>query len=143
MGVRREREIQRLRELLDKAGNGEAEAMYQAFRASLALRPAPKELVSDFVRRLQFVRQPDERGAFTAHVRETARHLSGPSDRASDSGHPVGAAAARIRQALPAFQEWALDVAAAAAHLFSLPGEDRDRLQSILPPGFAEGRPGA
>jgi RNA polymerase sigma factor (sigma-70 family) len=143
MSGEREREIQRVRELFDKASNGEAEAMYQAFRASLALRPAPQDLVSDFMRRrLKFVRRPDERGEFTAHVRETARHL-GPSDRASDPGHPVGAVAVRIRQALPPFQEWTLDVAAAAAHLLSFSGDDRDRLQSILPPGFAEGRPGA
>ena len=144
MSGEREREIQRLRELFDKASTGEAEAMYQAFRASLALRPAPKELVSEFMRgRQELVRQPDERGELTAHVRETARHLTGPSDRASDPGHPVGAVAARIRRAIPEFQEWTLDVAAAAAHLLSFPGDGRDRLQSILPPGFAEGRPGA
>jgi len=144
MGVEREREIQRLRELFDKASSGEAEAMYQAFRAALALRPAPNDLVSEFMRRrLEFVRPPDERDEFTTRVRETARHLGGASDRASDPDHPVGAVAARIRQALPPFQEWTLDVAAAAAHLLSSPGDDRDRLHSIMPPGFAEGRPGA
>jgi hypothetical protein len=145
MGVERERDIQRLRELFEKAGNGEPEAMYQAFRASLALRPVPNDLVSEFVRRrLELVRRPDERGEFTAQVRETARQLGGASDRASDPGHPVGAAAVSIRQALPAFEEWTLDVAAAAAHLRSFSGcDDRDRLRSILPPGFDEGRPGA
>ena len=144
MGVEREREIQRVRELFDQASTGEAEAMYRAFRAALALRPAPKDLVSEFMRRrLEFVRRLDERDEFTTRVRETARHLSGASARASDPAHPVGAAADRIRQALPPFQEWALDVAAAAARLLSFPADDRDRLQSILPPGFAEGRPGA
>jgi RNA polymerase sigma-70 factor (ECF subfamily) len=140
----REREIQRLRELFDRASTGEPEAVYQAFRATLALRPAPKELVSDFMRRrLEFVRQPGEHAEFAAHVREMARHLSGQSDRASNPRHPVSAVAARIRRALPPFQEWTLDVAAAAAHLLSFSGDDRDRLHAILPPGFAEGRPGA
>jgi RNA polymerase sigma factor (sigma-70 family) len=144
MSGEREREIQRLRELFDKASNGEAEAVYQAFRAALALRPAPKDLLSDFMRRRpECVRQPDEPGEFTAHVRETARHLCGSSDRASDPGHPVGRVAATIRRALPPFQEWTLDVAAAAAHVLSFSRDDRDRLHSILPPGFAEGRPGA
>ena len=144
MGIEREREIQRLRELFDKAGNGEAEAVYQAFRASLALRPPPAELVSEFMRRRQErLRQQDGPGEFPANALETARHLSGPSDRAADPGHPVGAVAASIRRVLPAFEEWTLDVAAAAAaHLLSLTGDDRDRLRSILPPGFAEGRPG-
>ena len=144
MAGEREREIERLRELFDKAGTGEAEAMYQAFRAALALRPAPNDLVNEFMRRrLEVVRPPDERDQFTAHVRETARHFGGASDRASNPDHPVGAVAASIRQALPPFQEWTLDVAAAAAHLLSSPGDVRDRLQSIMPPGFAEGRPGA
>ena len=144
MGAEREREIQRVRELFDKAGNGEADSMYRAFRAVLALRPAPKDLVSEFMRRrLEFAGRPDEGDEFTTRIRETARRLSGASERASDPDHPVGAAAARIRQALPPFQEWTLDVAAAAAHLLSSPGDDRDRLKSIMPPGFAEGRPGA
>ena len=144
MGAERKREIQRVRELFDKAGNGEADSMYRAFRAVLALRPAPKDLVSEFMRRrLEFAGRPDEGDAFTTRIRETARRLSGASERASDPDHPVGAAAARIRQALPPFQEWTLDVAAAAAHLLSSPGDDRDRLKSIMPPGFAEGRPGA
>ena len=144
MGVERAREIQRVRELFDKAGTGEAEAMYRAFRAALALRPAPKDLVSEFLRRrLELVGRPDDGDEFTIRIRETARHLSGASDRASDPDHPVGAAAATIRQALPPFQEWTLDIAGAAAHLLSSPGDDRDRLKSIMPPGFAEGRPGA
>ena len=56
MSGQREREIQRLRGLFDKAGNGEAEAMYQVFRASLALRPAPTELISGHV--VEFDRLP-------------------------------------------------------------------------------------
>ena len=144
MSGEREREVQRLRELFDKAGNGEAEAMYQVFRASLALRPAPTELISEFIRRRRAsVRQPDERGELGADVREMAQHFGGPSDRACDPAHPVGAVAASIRRALPSFQEWTLDVAAAAAHLLSFSGDDHDRLRSILPPGFAEAVPGA
>ena len=144
MSGEREREIQRLRELFDKASSGEPEAMYQVFRASLALRPPPKDLLNDFIRRrLDSARQPGARGEFTAQAGETVRQLTGPSDRASDPAHPVGAVAAGIRRAIPAFEEWTLDVAAAAAHLLTFSGDDRDRLQSILPPGFAEGRPGA
>jgi hypothetical protein len=144
MGVEREREIQRLRELFDKASNGEPEAMYQAFRASLALRPAPKELMGEFMRRRrEFAGEPDERGELTSRLRETARHLSALSDRAADPGHPVGAVSASIRRALPPFQEWTLDVATAARHLLSFSGDGRERLHPILPPGFNDGRSGA
>lgn len=144
MSAEREREIQRLRELFDKAGTGEAEAMYQVFRASLALRPAPKELIGEFIRRRrESVRQPDDHGELSAGIGELAQRFSGPSNRACDPGHPVGAVAASIRRALPSFQEWTLDVAAAAAHLLSFSSDDHGRLRSILPPGFAEGVPGA
>ena len=118
--------------------------MYQAFRASLALRPAPKELMSEFMRRRrESAGGPDERRELTSQLRETAQHLSAPSDRASDPGHPVGAVAASIRRALPPFQEWTLDVGAAAWHLLSFYGDGRERLHPILPPGFAEDRSGA
>lgn len=64
-------------------------------------------------------------------------------ERATDPNHPVGAIAAAIRQALPDFQDWPLDVGEAAARFFTGTGGYRDRLQAVLPPGFAEGRPGA
>ena len=144
MNGEREREIRRIRELFDKAGNGEDDALYQALRTSLTLRPVPKDLIDEFMRRrLEYVRQSDERDDMAPRLRETARQFTGLSDRASDPGHPVGAVAARIRQALPPFEEWTLDVAAAAANFLSFPGDDRDRLRAILPPGFPEGRPGA
>jgi RNA polymerase sigma factor (sigma-70 family) len=145
MNGEREREIQRLARLFEQASEGDSESVYQAFRAALALRPAPNELVTDFMRRrMESIRQsgsPDVH--FTQIARETARQLSGLSDRAADPGHPVGAAAARIRRALPQANEWTLDVGVAARQLLTFPADDRNRLRGILPPGFAEGRPGA
>ncbi len=147
MNGERDREIQELRALFEKATEGDTESVYQAFRASLALRPPPDELITGFMRRrTESVRQsepPDGNARFMELVRKTARHLSGPSDRAADPGHPVGRAAAAIRKALPEFQEWTLDVGAAAEQWLTSPGKDRTRLRGILPPGFAEGRPGA
>jgi hypothetical protein len=66
--------------------------------------------------------------------------LIAASDRVADPNHPVGAIAAAIRKALPEFQDWTLDADAgeAAARFFTGVGEYR-----VLPPGFAEGRPGA
>jgi hypothetical protein len=55
----------------------------------------------------------------------------------------VGSIAAAIRQALPHFQDWPLDLGEAAARFLTFTGEHRPRLQAVLPPGFAQARPGA
>jgi hypothetical protein len=44
---------------------------------------------------------------------------------------------------LPGFQDWPLDAGEAAVHFMAFTGEHRGRLRAVLPPGFAEGRPGA
>jgi hypothetical protein len=133
MNDERERQIDRLKGLIDNADGGDTEPLYQALRESMALRPPPNELIDLFMRH-----QPDKE-----MVRETARRFTGPSDRVSDPNHPVGVLASAIRQALPAFQEWRLNFAEAAENFFSFRGEPRDRVQALLPPGFAEGRPGS
>jgi RNA polymerase sigma factor (sigma-70 family) len=131
MSEERESQIQRFKTLIEK---GET---YQALRESLALRPPPAELLGLFHPR-QMASPPDPQA-----VREIAQRLLGPSARASDPNHPVGAIAAAIRKALPDFQDWPLSAAESAARFFAFTGEHRDRLQALLPPGFAEGRPGA
>jgi RNA polymerase sigma factor (sigma-70 family) len=141
MNEERERHIQRFKRLID---DGE---IYQALRESLALRPPPSELIDLFSRRHMapaneshdVVGGKDPR----KFLNQATQRFTGPSDRATDPNHPVGAMAAAIRKALPDFQDWRLDVGEAAARFFTGTGEYRDRLQAVLPPGFAEGRPGA
>ena len=136
MNEEREREIERLKKLIDDADGGDTEPLYQALRQSLAIRPVPKELIYSVIGRQRETTLAPE------SIREMAQRFR-PSSRVSDPNHPVGAVAAAIRQALPDFQDWPLDIADAAAHLFTFTGEPRDRLKAVLPPGFAEGRPGA
>jgi RNA polymerase sigma-70 factor (ECF subfamily) len=147
MNEERDREIERLKRVIDEAGHEDTEPLYQALRGALALRPAAHELIGPFIRRLtESASRPELAPGgkeFTELVRETARRFTGPSDRASDPSHPVGLVAAEIRRALPDFQDWPLDVGEAAARFLTSTGEHRLRLQSLLPPGFAEGRPGA
>lgn len=147
MNEEREREIERLKSLIDNADDGDTEPFYQALRASLALRPAPNELIGPFIRRqMESARGSETAGGrkeFKELVRETAQQFAGPSDRASDPDHPVGSVAARIRRALPGFHDWTLDVGEAAAHVLTFTAAHGDRLQAVLPPGFDEGRPGA
>ncbi len=142
MNEGREREVQRLKTMLDK---GE---IYQALRGSLALRPPPGELIGTFLRRQMVPAHDPEAVAGSQDspgqlIREMAPRLLRPSDRISDPNHPVGSITAAIRKALPDFEDWPLDAGEAAVHFVTFTGKHRDQLRTILPPGFAEGRPGA
>jgi hypothetical protein len=130
MDEERKSDIQRFQAMMDR---GE---IYQALRGSLGLRPTPSELINKFF---------GPQGALpdSGFLRETAKRLLQPSGRASDPAQPTGAIAAAIRKALPQFQDWNLDAAEAAVRLATCTGDRADRLRSALPPGFAEGRPGA
>jgi RNA polymerase sigma factor (sigma-70 family) len=147
MNEERERKIRRLRTMID---SGE---VYQGLRGSLALRPPPRELIEMFLRRQTALTNEAQAAAAgrddpTELICRTIEQLSRPSDRATDPGHPVGAIAAAIRTALPDFQDWRFNAGEAAVHFWAAAtGPHGDRLGTILPPGlppgFAQGRPGA
>jgi RNA polymerase sigma-70 factor (ECF subfamily) len=130
MDEERKRDIERFKAMMDR---GE---LYQALRGSLALRPVPSELADKFLGQIWPL--PD-----TGFLREAAKRLLLPSDRASDPAQPTGAIAAAIRKALPHFQDWNLDAAEAAVRRVTFKSDRAGRLRNFLPPGFAEGRPGA
>jgi RNA polymerase sigma-70 factor (ECF subfamily) len=137
----REQRIQSVKRLIDK---GE---VYRGLREALALRPPPHELTS-LLMRSQTLRenrsQQVSSGAESEQVlRDTAQRFLRPSDRALDPKHPVGGIAAAIRKALPDFQEWPLAAGESAVRFLTFSGAHRDRIRALLPPGFAEGRPGA
>lgn len=121
-----EQSLARLKTML-----GRDEDVPQALRETLALRPTPPELLN--------------------LIRDRLTHPAGPADliraaaaQVSGAGPSDPAIVARIRHALPGFEEWNLDTGEAAARFFA-PGHHsyQSRVRSILPPGFAEGRPGA
>jgi hypothetical protein len=129
MNEEREQQIKMLKTFIDKGD------IYGAFRVSLALRPPPMELMEIF-------RWPQAENAIVP-VRAVAERLLCPSARVSDSTHLVGSVAAEIRKALPEFQDRDFNAGEAAVRFLTARGDHRDRLQLVLPPGFAEGRPGA
>ena len=124
MNEERHREIARLRAMME---DGE---FYESFRGSLALRPPATEFIATLL--------ASKGGDTQKTARDVAVRFLGPSPRFSDPHDPVAAAASALRSALPDFQEWSLDPGEAADRL--LPNE---HLRRTLPPGFAEGRPGA
>jgi hypothetical protein len=143
----RQKEIERIKTLIDRAEEGDREPLFQALRASLALRPASRDLSRAVVRRMsELARDSDGAGGkpdFAELARRAARQLIGPSARAMNPDHPVGSAAFAIQQELPEFQPWTIDPDDAVATVLSSRSDPDDRSQPVLPPGFAEGRPGA
>lgn len=122
--------IERLKQML---AEGDLEA---AMRGIFALRPVPEELV-------ELLRQRrGESVGLAALAHNAARMVEGVGGRVEDGENPVAAVAAAIRGALPDFQEWDLSLQTSAGELFG-GGGSGERLAKILPPGFAEGKPGA
>jgi hypothetical protein len=134
--------IPRLERLI---AGGDTDAVYQALRASFGLRPVPVQIIDAMVRRRAELWRADAGGGqqFAQQARALADVFSRPSARALDPDSAIGAAAAAIRQAVPDHQEWTLDAGAAAADLLTFTSDRGERVRRLLPPGFAEGRPGA
>lgn len=98
--------------------------IYPAMRESLALRPVPAELMNLFRGHLP-----------SPPVDQAAAWLFAPEPAET-------AVTAAIRQALPQFTPWQLPPDAPATY-FAPGSDDTQRLRALLPPGFAEGRPGS
>ncbi len=137
MDPQREQVLQRLKNLLEN--DGDAREFQEAARQALSLRPPPVELM-DAVRRRWLSKtasklKQDKRREQA--FRTLMQRYHGPSERAQDTNHPIGAAAQAIRAALPEFQEYRLDTAQVVQ---SMLGEG----ESVqLPPELAQGRPGS
>ena len=137
MSPQREQILQQLKDASKKGIH--SEAFYQAMRQALRLRPVPYEMLQRVMKK-----HWAEKRAKTPMSEEKKRQLRGalgrvygPSQRARDPNHPVGAAANAIRTALPEFCEWQIDmsqvdVSQAARQMFEGKGFS-------VPPDFAEG----
>ncbi|MCC7340833.1 MAG: hypothetical protein IT170_07085 [Bryobacterales bacterium] len=49
----------------------------------------------------------------------------------------------QIRSALPEFDDWSFEIGKELKRYFSVQADPEDRIRNILPPGFADGLPGA
>ncbi len=139
-----------LRQLREAAEEGlDSEAFYQVIRRAAGFGPVPREALRDIMKRHFAAKMPKEGPAMTPEreetIRRSLREYHDPSERARDSSHPVGATANAIREVLPDFQSWQVDVSkidlnAAARRLL----DDRAHMMSfLLPPDFARQPQGA
>ena len=136
--------IGRLRQFIDNPDDADDESFYQVVKESLALRPAPKELIDLFHSKPPFEEISREAIAGCSEsvdrVRKLAKRFTGPSDRTSDPGHPVGRVVILIRQALPNFRTWAPEVKKALAGVTAKAG-GLEHFTTLRPSGFTDGRP--
>jgi RNA polymerase sigma factor (sigma-70 family) len=147
MNEERERILQQLREAAEEGLD--SEAFYGMMRKATRLGPVPRELLADIMKRHFAGKIPTEGRVIPPEKEEVIlrrlRRFHEPSERAQDPSHPVGAVANAIRDALPAFTPWQIDVSKidlnAAARM--LHDTRAQALAYLLPPGFAEETSGA
>jgi hypothetical protein len=144
MDPNQEQVIQRLRDLLHQEQEPDQDVLLEAMREAGKVRPFPQqELLAAFnqfwLRRVQKRRQanPARFEQLEGILPGLMARWLGPSIRTVDPGHPVGQVVQAIREALPDFRPWQPDLSEAARAMLM------GRFPVGLPPGFAEGSPGA
>jgi RNA polymerase sigma factor (sigma-70 family) len=143
MDPEREQILRQIREAAEEGLN--SDAFYQVIRKSLNLRPVPRELLQ--VMRKHYEESIRKRGQAPLLspeqervIREGLRQIHEPSERARDPNHPVGAAANAIREALPEFRLWQVDISQIdlSERARQLLTDRAEGLSYLLPPDFAE-----
>lgn len=138
MNAKREQILQQLK---DAANEGiHSETFFQAMRQALRLRPVSHEMLRKVMQKhwaeklKKLPMKPEKEGK----LREALGRIYGPSERVLNPSHPVGAASKAIREALPEYQEWQIDLSQvdlseAAQRMFEGKGQAFSFLQ---PPGL-------
>jgi RNA polymerase sigma factor (sigma-70 family) len=144
MNGQQEKILQQLREAAEQGLD--SEAFYQMIRKAIRLGPVPREVLQDIMKRRLPAREgplipPEKEDAF----RNALQRMHEPSERARDADHPVGAAASAIREALPGFQPWQVDMSKVDLNETARRFYDHraKALSYLLPPGFTEDSSGA
>ena len=145
MNAKREQILQQLKDAADEGI--QSEAFFQAMRQALRLRPVPHEMLRKVMQKHwaeKLKKLPMSPGK-ERKLREALGRIYGPSQRAQDPNHPVGAVAKAIRAALPEFQEWQIDLSQvdlseAARRMFEGKGQAFSFLQ---PPGLTTSSEGS
>jgi hypothetical protein len=138
MNAKHERILQQLRDAADEGIH--SETFFQAMQKALRLRPVPHEMLQKIMQKhwaekiKKLPMKPEKEGK----LREALSRIYGPSERALNPSHPVGAAAKAIREALPEYQEWQIDLSQvdlseAARRMFEGKGQ---ALSFLQPPGL-------
>ncbi|MHC4212225.1 MAG: RNA polymerase sigma factor [Planctomycetota bacterium] len=143
--AKREQILKKLTEAMEEGIH--SESFYQAIRQALRLGPASNELLKKIVRKHWASKNidtnvpPEKENQF----RQMLARFCGPSQRAKDPNHPIGAVANAIREALPEFQPFQPDISKAnlsQIHRDILDG-DRKAFSFMYPPDFTQNSEGS
>jgi len=139
MNPQREEILRQIKDAFNEDPN--SEAFYQTMRQAMSLRPFPDKLLKELMKKhwapkLEKASKSPEKDRM---VREILGRVYKPSERARDPNHPVGAAGAAIRAALPEFQPWQpdisqIDLAQTARQMF-------EGKSFSMPPNFSDASP--
>jgi len=137
-----------LQQLTDAAKEGiYSETFYQAVRKALRLRPVPDELLKKVIQKHWAAKhiKTSMSAEKERKMRDVLGRVYGPSKRAQDPNHPVGAVANAIRAALPQFQPWQVDWSQVdVSQMLRNVSEGNEKALSFLrPPDFTEGSQGS
>ncbi len=141
MDTQREEIIQQLQAFVEQGGG--KKTMAKLMHQGLGLHPAPIELLQKVVRKhmqagvAELQKDPAKQQWFN----RTMQQFHGPSARALDPQHPVGAVVEAIRAACPECQDWPMSPAPTVASIREY--LEQPKSGQGWPPGFAEGRPGS
>jgi RNA polymerase sigma factor (sigma-70 family) len=135
-----------LRQLTDAMAEGiHSEAFYQAMRQALRLRPVPREMLRDCLKKRWAKKHA--KGPMAPEkqqmLREVLGRIFGPSERARDPNHPVGVVARAVRAALPEFQEWHVDMSQVDVSQLARQMFDGKGFSFLMPPDYATESPGS
>jgi len=137
-----------LQRLSDVANEGiHSEVFYQAMRQALRLRPVPDELLKKVMQKHWAAKHT--KTSISAEKERKARELFsrlyGPSQRAQNPNHPVGAVANAIRAALPEFQSWQVDWSEVdfSKMVRNISEGNEKALSFLRPPDFTEDSQGS
>jgi RNA polymerase sigma-70 factor (ECF subfamily) len=141
---KREQTLKLLNDFLEKGGD--SDEFRKVMGQAMKLRPVPFELLRKIFSKhspiAKKLAEPGERQKYELRAHKAVEIFSKPSERVTDSNHPVGKVVIAIKSALPQFKEREADTDKLAQNIIQLHTTGEVDFSS-MPPGFAEGIPGS
>lgn len=145
MNNKREQILTQLNDFLKKGGD--SDYFHIVMQQAMTLRPLPYELIRKIFSKhspiAKKLADPDERKKYEFRAHKMMEILSKPSQRVTDSSHPVAKVMDAVKSALPEFKERKVDTNAHAENIIKLHTTGEVNSSLGLPPGFTDGIPGS
>ena len=141
--LKKEQILKKLNDFIKSKGS--SKYLHKILRQVFTIRPLPIDLLSKLIQQRSKTAKKlltcEGRNEVEQRARKVMTSLYQMSPRMQDTNHPIGKTASLIREALPDFKEWQIDISSAAQSVTQRLSGDFNHL--YLPPGYTEGIPGA